>query len=574
MDKKITISSFAIMITILVALVIYQEIDSDHPQREISSEAHPNYCLAIRGNGDYQPAHWGAMATTVEKLGLPQAMAGGSSATVSMFLLESIAKNPIVEKASAEDQKVIASFLLKSLLGMSEQIQTSTVWKTSLMLYQQYKYLETRNFTKMARKLVMSNDWAQLQKHIEENVAIVPINDQVIALMYQAIDKQDTKQFRFYLNEVENSAKVFGRFDAKNDANLFFRFGIVSFEKMAHLFGKIAGFYSAEGDSIKTKNAWKKLVTSCSADSVGKTWTEIITAKPVCHQLFADVYNSHFEDTSNKHQAELNIAGQKISVFPSTAVLIGSEASRYNKAFAEYIKLRDENYGTHYQIKNASKVVFGYWGNPEVLEKIKNNLDPLILKNKKFFALGEGTWKEILSLSPAEPGLSNLKPFTKNKVNYVSAGGWSDLAPTLVLKASGCENVVYLTRQGGESLFAQGVAKRLLKLDIGWDKLDTSNAVNSKANTAANDLGRPEDIVSTWSKLYNVANSESSIRASLAEASAILCTDWNNHDPKANLVDAIESSYKSPFVLAATASLELKQNLNPKLDQLTSGCKY
>lgn len=562
------------MVSILVVLIIYQEVSQNNTKREISSEVSVNYCLAIRGNGDYQPAHWGAMASTVEKLGLPRAMAGGSSATVSMFLLESIAKNPLVDKASAEDQKVIASFMIKSLLGLSHQIQTSTVWKTSLLLYQQYSYLETRSFTKLARKFLMNSDWVKLQKHIEENVEIIPINNQVIALMYQAIKKQDTKQFRFYLNEVENAVKVFGQFDAKNDANLFFRFGIVSFEKMAHLFGKVAGFYSAEGDSIKTKNSWKKLIMSCSLDSMSKTWTEIVTAKPECNKLFTDVYNSHFEDASNKVQAELNIAGKKIAVFPSTAVLVGSEAARYTKAFAEYIKLRDSNYGAHYQILNADKVVFGYWGSPTMLNIIKNNLDPRIEKNKKFFSLGEGTWKEILSLSPAEPGLSNLKPFEKNKVNYVSAGGWSDLAPTLVLKASGCENVVYLTRQGGESLFAQGVAKRLLKLEIDWSKLDTSSPTNLKINTVANDLGRSDDLVSTWSKLYNVANSESSLRSSLAEASAILCTDWNNHDPKANLVDAIESSYRSPFVLAATASIELKEKLNPKLDQLTSGCKY
>ena len=30
------------------------------------------YCLALRGNGEAQPAHWGALANLVEKMGLPQ----------------------------------------------------------------------------------------------------------------------------------------------------------------------------------------------------------------------------------------------------------------------------------------------------------------------------------------------------------------------------------------------------------------------------------------------------------------------------------------------------------------------
>ncbi len=43
----------------------------------------------------------------------------------------------------------------------------------------------------------------------------------------------------------------------------------------------------------------------------------------------------------------------------------------------------------------------------------------------------------------------------------VSAGGWSDLHPTLVLANLGCEKIVYVTRTGDESGFAIGVAKLL-----------------------------------------------------------------------------------------------------------------
>jgi len=57
------------------------------------SHASADYCLALRGNGEAQPAHWGALAQLVENMGLPKAQSGGSSAAVSSFLLENIAAN-------------------------------------------------------------------------------------------------------------------------------------------------------------------------------------------------------------------------------------------------------------------------------------------------------------------------------------------------------------------------------------------------------------------------------------------------------------------------------------------------
>jgi hypothetical protein len=33
--------------------------------------AQGDYCIALRGNGEAAPAHWGAIAQLVEKLGLP-----------------------------------------------------------------------------------------------------------------------------------------------------------------------------------------------------------------------------------------------------------------------------------------------------------------------------------------------------------------------------------------------------------------------------------------------------------------------------------------------------------------------
>ncbi|RYZ63878.1 MAG: hypothetical protein EOP09_16905, partial [Proteobacteria bacterium] len=55
----------------------------------VSAQA-ANYCIALRGNGELMPAHWGSLARTVETYGVPEMMAGGSSASVSTFIFESI----------------------------------------------------------------------------------------------------------------------------------------------------------------------------------------------------------------------------------------------------------------------------------------------------------------------------------------------------------------------------------------------------------------------------------------------------------------------------------------------------
>src|SRR5262245_35788064 len=84
-----------------------------------AAKAEP-YCLALRGNGESQPAHWGALASLVEKQGLPVMQSGGSSASISLFLLENVAANPLVKNAAnAEEQRQRAALLLKSLFGIA-----------------------------------------------------------------------------------------------------------------------------------------------------------------------------------------------------------------------------------------------------------------------------------------------------------------------------------------------------------------------------------------------------------------------------------------------------------------------
>ncbi|MBC7372284.1 MAG: hypothetical protein H7326_12000 [Bdellovibrionaceae bacterium] len=68
-----------------------------------------NYCAAIHGNGELMPAHWGAMSSLVEENGMPEAMAGGSSVSITIFLLEGVSLNPLF-KTESEKALMIKSF--------------------------------------------------------------------------------------------------------------------------------------------------------------------------------------------------------------------------------------------------------------------------------------------------------------------------------------------------------------------------------------------------------------------------------------------------------------------------------
>ncbi|MEE2670939.1 MAG: hypothetical protein VYA54_04480, partial [Bdellovibrionota bacterium] len=75
-----------------------------------------NYCAGIRGNGELAPAHWGSMARIIENKGLPESVAGGSSAAITLFLLDGVSRNETVNKDSEEVKRNKQALMLKSFV--------------------------------------------------------------------------------------------------------------------------------------------------------------------------------------------------------------------------------------------------------------------------------------------------------------------------------------------------------------------------------------------------------------------------------------------------------------------------
>lgn len=568
--KSLVLSFFFFLLSYSVFRVTQNETQpQSYSQSSHSMNSH-DYCLAIRGNGELQPAHWGAMAKTVEQLGLPQAMAGGSSASISMLWLNAIAQNPILQDPNLtdEDRNIKAALMIKSLMGTLDELKNSSFSQDIMKLYKLYKQADAEGLSKNLKLQILKKNYAAALRIIKQGIKLGLFDEQALQPLIDALAGHNDQRSLFFANELYDSIRLFGKFDAVQDSNLFFRSGIISFENAAVGFSRIAAFYSGASKNSKVTAAWTEFINQCSPESKNKSWRQIINENPKCADSFHQAFKTYFKYEPQAHYEDKFI-GSPISVFVSTSVIMKESVQEVDEAFKQYNQKLDPQFGIHFKISDPENIRFGYWGNPNELNNIQQKLNPQDEKSRRFVSLGNATWKQVLSMSPAEPGLSSLKSFiTQDGQRFYSAGGWSDLHPVAVLKASGCENVVYLTRQGGESLFAQGIANRLMQLNRDTNKLITTDPKLKEANSKLNDEGDPSaDSNSTWSRLYNLANPKSSVNVSLGQASAILCTNWNNFDATENLEGLVEDSYRSSYWL-----LNASLNLSPVLQQKRPGC--
>jgi hypothetical protein len=173
-------------------------------------------------------------------------------------------------------------------------------------------------------------------------------------------------------------------------------------------------------------------------------------------------------------------------------------------------------------------------------------------------------------LREAAKPYSNRWTGLQYRPDMISAGGWSDLQPTLLLKAQGCENVALLTREGGETKFGQQVFGRLLGEDkpgrcqVGF--LKDISAPTTEADRL-NDEGRSVQGTSAecsaWNKMWNRGNLESSTNRSLAAADVVICTNWNAFSIVSGQEEqAVADSLDAPVIVTSNASAAFRQLAN------------
>lgn len=576
-----------------------------------NSETKLGFCAAIRGNGELVLAHELALARLIETYGPLKAAAGGSSASISMFLYQSMSKNNALTTCSTHScqarKSLELSLLLKSVEGYVDYLKNAPEVQALLSLLSK-GYAEQLQ-TALASWLEKSSlpipegfDDAQLQQLIAANFSELNtilasqsmqslLNKQAIAFIQSAmrltIDEQEKLVLvKYRVNEILDSIRLLGKFDAKNDNNLFIRPGIVSFESVATLIGLMGNFYAgnfAEGDAAKIGfDRQIKTFFTCSVNSQGKSWKEIKETQievatsesgkelKKCGVLFSSIlqdyqttlsgYNQDKKDRlTNRIQDKLSSEG--IPIFVTTSLMSGNAVKQYQQTLESYYSYIPGVTGAIIPFQPSwEDIKFGYFGAKDLLNRVKSNL-PQDIKSQKFVALNDASWFEAIRLSTAEPGLSQMKPLADHSADtYLSAGGWSDLHPVLVLRSlKECDKIVYITRQGGETKFGQGVAVRLGLEEWLWHTVLTAD---DQGGYPQNDFGIPGDDQSNWGKSYNLANPQSSFSLSIRLADAVYCTNWDAFKVT-QLDDLLTNAYYQ-------AKLYKSSNDKPAVTQLIS----
>ena len=571
-----------------------------------SSALANNYCTGIRGNGEMAPAHWASLSRIVENKGLPSTVAGGSSAAITMFLTDALSRNDNLhpdEVIKNHELGLLYKTILPHLLYLFKTDAQSPVIMKAIGLYTGMG--DGGFFHKLKSGLKIAGSFPEFMEILGDYGPL--LNPEVMIGL--------RKDFSFHKAQLAEAVAVFGSFDAKNDKNLFYRNGIVDFKFLGILFGRVADFYAGYGNT-KTNESLRTFLNACSDNSVNKDWKELVTTQPECMGLFNDALDSYYKkptkmvprrtgrgyrkvtlDRVFPNKMIFEKVGSGINAYPTTAVVHGSGALRYKKQLDQFMS--NKGIGVpDFNLDFDTELDYGYWGDNQKLDDIHSNLQSMFpndLKSSKFRALKDGLWFEVLATSPAEPGLSNLQriprgiDISRSKVldkkyfkrkwlifpsaqaiswhdekknkgvvpfrdDIYSAGGWSDLHPTLVLRASGCDEVLYLTRQGGESVFGQQVFIRLTgysnKIRF-WDRIRTRNRIGW---TDLND----EERNSPWNRLYNLGNPNSSYNRSLEEMNSVYCTNWDgfNAFKPAELQGAIMDAYNAPVFLKDESNRE------------------
>ncbi len=487
------------------------------------SSVRPKFCAALRGNGNYIFTHFAALARLSEAYGTFDGMAGGSSGSVSAFFYESMALNPAVSdcgsgrQCSALEQGRRVAFLLKSMDEYLDVLKDTPEARAIFGLANLYQKIQQSGVGALVEKGAV-DDAGRMLKTLLENDAI---RDLVNPKIWRMLDAGR-------VSEVINQVKEFGKFEAK-DPSIFFRPGLIDFDKVPGILGRIADFYAGRG-TINQTDQMIDLLNRCAVEAtVGKWWDWIQRKKPECASQFRNLLKDYRKknDFNGSYRRRIrDPIGGKIPTLVSTSVVKGADrVDRWRHDEKEY--LQDADFRPRFDV-NFSDVRYGYWGRPQDLKLIEAKFESTTdLKAAKFLPLGPKDsqvpdwtpWEDALRTSPAEPGLSAIQPIDGR---HLSLGGWSDLQPVAVLKAMGCENVIYITREGPESPFALGVAKLL-----GMSPDDERRLF---------ELGVQRD------------GSRSSFQESINQADGVWCTQWDGFTAS-QIIEMTLNSFRSPLVV-------------------------
>lgn len=508
--------------------------DATEDGKDSDEFAQQSYCVGVRGNGELITAHFASLSRIIEHYGLTSGVSGGSSASITSFLLESVQMNPAVttcgeEACSDAEAANRAALLLKSLQGYMVVLSGTPEAGAISQLIPLAQQAAAQDIAALAETdpeaaraaldaLLASEDLRDL------------INPELLGLLQSSPNPQ------YHVQDISQAIAGLASFNA-TDPRILVRPGLIDFAGAAEKFGRIGSFYAGYGKYDAA--GFEGFMQACATPGRGLSWSEV-AALPVgdtgfnCGEAFGGLavpWRTDFIANEDQYDSRIDDQiGAELPALISTSVITGPSVQRWAGA-------RDAYFAGEEEIElgiDFDDVKFGYFGNQSDLDVAgRNSAEFDDIKTSKFHAIGPASWRTALSYSPAEPGLARALELPDGTV---SAGGWSDLHPTLVLRNMGCDNVVYVTRTDVEvGGFADGVATL---------------------------LGMDDE---TRTKLYDLAEG-SSIANSIVDADAVWCTNWNDV-PATDIVAVSKDSYNATLITedpSFTMGAQAYENIDPE----------
>lgn len=464
-------------------------------------------CTGVRGNGNRIFAHFGSQAQITGRYGPLEGAAGGSSGSITVFLAESIQANPLMYRCGGH-----------RCTRRETAARIALQWKTMQALPETGIGLDVTTLLELVQQvqdegiLDLLQDPETLQEGVDAFLDLLRdlggiVNPELIELILNSPDPA------FHINDIVEATQKALAF-VVDDTLVFVRPGLLNWDQLATLFGRLGSFYAGYGPYDRP--AVRRFLDRCALQSLDLDWDHT-AALPAgdssCGELFTaqfDAYRERFDLEETRSRIDDPI-GRFLPNLATTGLIVGSGVAKWEQARRDYFAAMP----TELMLDFDGEVRFGYWGRRDDLRVVRRGLrSESDLASQKFRGLGRATWRTILSASPAEPGLSAGVPLPGGEV---SVGGWDDPLRVLVLDALRCRHTVGVNRPGGVGGFTTDVTALL------------------GASPAELDA------------LYAIANPESSFSVGLARNEGNWCSDWDT--PDGFDVEALfEAGFNAPFL--------------------------
>ena len=262
---------------------------ADEPQSELETAGHAlgkadcadceeegadgvgGLCVGLRGNGARIFSHFGALARIHEHYGLINGVAGGSSAGISAFLVESLYANPEVFQCgdapcSEEEAALRISFLLKSM-EMTPGLLGKT--RAGLALHHLAESVGVALGDGFGAFILSGNVFKAVGA-----VTQLFWSDNFKAMLdgtFLNVILQSPKKIH-HLKEFAATLQGFGKFEVEGQ-NILVRPGLVRFESVAEKVGRLGSFYAMYGPQDTER--WRMVLDECTPNTQGLLWNEI-----------------------------------------------------------------------------------------------------------------------------------------------------------------------------------------------------------------------------------------------------------------------------------------------------------